>query len=304
VSGGLLPTLAAAAIGVQVGAAMVATRYVIEETSPATLALLRYAIGFLCLIPALLAAARPRFAARDIVPIAVLGIVQFGLLIAVLNYGLQFVPAARGALIFATFPMLTMLLAAAFGLERMTPAKSLGVTLSIVGVGLTLGEKAFASSSGESEWIGALAVLASAFMGALCSVLYRPYLRKYPTLPVSALAMAASVVFLTLPAAAEGVFSAIPRFSPGGWAAVAFIGVSSGVGYYVWLWALARATPTRVTVFLSLSPVTASVLGVWLLGETLSPLALAGLAAVVLGLWVAHWRGGDEAARSPAPGAT
>lgn len=303
-SGGLLPTLAAAAVGVQVGAAMVATRYVIEETSPATLALLRYAIGLLCLIPALLAAAPPRFAARDIVPIAVLGIIQFGLLIAVLNYGLQFVPAARAALIFATFPMLTMLLAAAFGLERMTSAKSLGVTLGIVGVGLTLGEKAFASSSGESEWIGALAVFAGAFMGALCSVLYRPYLRKYPTLPVSALAMAASVVFLTLPAAAEGVFSAFPRFSPRGWAAVAFIGVSSGVGYYVWLWALARATPTRVTVFLSLSPVTASVLGVLLLGENLSPLALAGLAAVVLGLWVAHRRGGDEAARSPAPGAT
>ncbi|HJS33092.1 MAG TPA: DMT family transporter [Alphaproteobacteria bacterium] len=303
-SGGPLPTLAAAAVGVQVGAAMVATRYVIDETSPATLALLRYAIGLVCLIPPLLATARPRFAARDIVPIAVLGVIQFGLLIAALNYGLKFVPAARGALIFATFPLLTMLLAAAFRLERMTPAKTLGVTLSIVGVGMTLSETAFAASSGASEWIGALAVLASAFMGALCSILYRPYLRKYPTLPVSALAMAASVVFLMLPAAAEGAFAAAPRFSPGGWAAVAFIGVSSGVGYYVWLWALAHATPTRVTVFLSLSPVTASVLGVVLLGEELSPLALAGVAAVVLGLWVAHWRGGEETARSPAPGPT
>ena len=301
-SGAFLPTLAAASVGVQVGAAMVATRYVIDETSPATLALLRYAIGLVCLIPPLLAAARPRFERRDIVPIAALGVVQFGILIAALNYGLKFVPAARGALIFATFPLLTMLLAAAFRLERMTAAKSLGVALSIVGVAMTLGEKAFAASTSTSEWIGALAVLVSAFMGALCSILYRPYLRRYPTLPVSALAMAASVLFLMLPAAAEGAFSAAPRFSHGGWAAVAFIGVSSGVGYYVWLWALARATPTRVTVFLSLSPVTASVLGVVLLGENLSPLALAGVAAVVLGLWIAHWRGGEEAARSPAPG--
>jgi drug/metabolite transporter (DMT)-like permease len=116
--------------------------------------------------------------------------------------------------------------------------------------------------------------------------------------------MAASVLFLMLPAAAEGAFSAAPRFSFGGWAAVAFIGVSSGVGYYIWLWALARATPTRVTVFLSLSPVTASALGVVLLGEDLSLLALAGVAAVVLGLWIAHLRGGEDAARSPAPGPT
>ena len=34
---------------------MVATRFVIGQTGPASLALLRYAIGFLCLLPPLLA---------------------------------------------------------------------------------------------------------------------------------------------------------------------------------------------------------------------------------------------------------
>ena len=38
-------------------------------------------------------------------------------------------------------------------------------------------------------------------MGALCAVLYRPYLDRYPTLPTSALAMFAAVVFLASPAA-------------------------------------------------------------------------------------------------------
>jgi drug/metabolite transporter (DMT)-like permease len=40
-------------------------------------------------------------------------------------------------------------------------------------------------------------------------------------------------------------------------------------------------------VFLSLSPITAALLGNLLLGEALSPLTLAGLAAVVAGLVVA-----------------
>lgn len=40
--------------------------------------------------------------------------------------------------------------------------------------------------------------LGSALTGAVCSVLYRPYLRRYPTVPVSALAMGVSVLCLAL----------------------------------------------------------------------------------------------------------
>ena len=73
-----------------------------------------------------------------------------------------------------------------------------------------------------------------------------------------------------------------------GWLAVLVIGVSSGIGYFLWLWALNNATPTRVTVFLALGPVTASGLGALLLAEAISPLFLAGLACLVVGLWLAH----------------
>ena len=45
---------ASAAAGILVGAAMVATRFVVEQTGPASLALLRYVIGFCCLLPVVL----------------------------------------------------------------------------------------------------------------------------------------------------------------------------------------------------------------------------------------------------------
>ena len=81
---------AAAATGVQVGAAMVATRFVVEQTDPASLAMLRYIIGFLFLLPAvLLSGQHMRFARRDVAPIALLGIAQFGILVALLNFGLR-----------------------------------------------------------------------------------------------------------------------------------------------------------------------------------------------------------------------
>ncbi len=283
-----LPAMAAAGAGVLVGAAMVATRFVIDQTEPASLALLRYIIGVLCLLPPLLATARVRFAPRDLLPVCLLGIGQFGILIALLNYGLQFIPSARASLIFATFPLITMLLAALLRLEALTLFKAAGVGLTILGVGLALGEKAAGLVSAEGGWIGELAVLASAFTGALCSVFYRPYLRRYPPVQVSALAMLASVFFLAGLAGLEGFFAAWPYFTAAGWGAVLFIGVSSGVGYYLWLWALKHATPTRVTVFLALSPVTATALGSLLLGEAVTLAFLAALLCLALGLWLAH----------------
>jgi drug/metabolite transporter (DMT)-like permease len=297
---GVLPVAASAATGILVGAAIVATRYVIDQTSPASLALLRYLIGSCCLLPPVLASPRVRFEPRDLLPIGLLGITQFGILIALLNFGLQFIPSARAALIFATFPLLTLLFATALGHERLTTVKTLGVVLTIAGVGFALGEKAVQGSGAANGWVGELAVFASAVSGAICSVFYRPYLRKYPTLDVSAFAMLASVGFLAPLAAWEGFFDSLPCFTLGGWLAVLFIGVSSGVGYFLWLWALGRTTPTRVTVFLALSPVTATGLGALLLGEKVSTISLLGLACVALGLWLAHRQAHSDQAAAQA----
>ncbi len=285
-----LPLITASVNGILVGSAMVATRFVISQSSPASLALLRYFIGFCCLFPIVLLSTRVRFARRDVLPIALLGITQFGILVTLLNFALQYIPSSRSALIFATFPLLTMILATLLGYERLTLTKALGVLLTVAGVGIALGEKAFQTGSATNEWIGELAVFVSAFSGALCSVLYRPYLKKYPTLQVSAFAMLASVLFLAVFAAGEGFFSALPRFTAGGWLAVLFIGVASGVGYYLWLWALGHTSPTNVTVFLALSPITATILGAVFLAEEISTPFLVGLVFVAAGLWLALWR--------------
>ncbi|MGO4524818.1 DMT family transporter [Microvirga sp. 2MCAF35] len=281
-----LALMAAAATGVQVGAAMVATRFVVQDIGPASLAFLRYAIAMLCLAPPLLMSVRVRFTVRDLFVVMGLGIVQFGILIALLNLGLQLISSTRAALLFSTFPLMTMIIAALLGREDLSRTKVAGVMLTIIGVGVALGERLIVQSA-TGEWAGALLVLGAALCGAICSVLYRPYLARYPTLPVGAWAMLASVMFLAAPAGMEGLFTEQPRLGSSGWLAVLFIGLSSGIGYVLWLWALKHTTPTRVTVFLSLSPITAALLGVWLLGEPLTFGILLGLVGVVAGLWLA-----------------
>jgi drug/metabolite transporter (DMT)-like permease len=279
-----LAVLAAAITGVQVGAAITATRYVAGEISPASLAFLRYAIGVACLVPAIALAPRVRFARADIVPIALLGIAQFGVLIALLNYGLKTVPAGRGALILASFPLLTLIFATLAGHERITWPKLAGILLTLAGVAFALGDRI----GGAGTLVGEVAILLSAVTGALCSVLYRPYLRRYPTLPVSTFAMAAAAGALFAPAALDDLFVTPAHLSAAAWAAIVFIGLSSAGGYVLWLWALKMIAATRVTVFLALSPITATTLGVLFLGEPLTAGMIAGVACVAAGLWVAN----------------
>jgi drug/metabolite transporter (DMT)-like permease len=285
------PIAVAAGVGVQVGLALVATRYAVGESGPGTLAMFRYAIGAACLLPVMFHLRMPmRFAWHDALPIAIFGILQFGVLIVLINYGLAHITAARAALLFASFPLMTMIIAAILGREKLTLLKSAGVLLTILGVGLTLGEKIFDGASADSwpnSFLGEAAVLLAAFCGALCSVLFKPYLQRYPTLSIGAYSMLASVAFLIFLALWEGAFTGWPGYSTTGWLAVVFIGLSSGIGYFGWLWALRHAPATQVTIFLGLSPITAGIVGALLLAEPLSWPLMAGMAVVLAGLWLA-----------------
>lgn len=276
------------------GAAIVASRFAVAEVPPLTLAMLRYAIGFACLLPFVWEGKRPvgrtqhawaatKSIAPDLFAMAALGIGQFGILIALLNFGLQRVGSAQAALIFSLFPLLTLMLSAALGRERVTAALVFGVLLSVAGIAVSLS----ARLQGTGDWWGEAAVAAAACTGAVCSVLYRPYLQRYPTLAVSAFAMLASVLFLAVLALGEAWPTRVSSFSAQAWAATGFIGVSSGIGYYWWLYALKHESPTRVTVFLSLNPVTAALLGWAFLGEALRLEVLAALVLIAGGLWLA-----------------
>lgn len=292
-----LALLAAAATGVQVGAAIVASRMVVADVPPLTLAMLRYAIGFLCLLPFVFKpwgsvtigtktwSAVARLPLADVLAMAALGLGQFAILVALLNFGLQHIGAAQAALIFSLFPLLTLLLSAVLGREPISTRLLLGVLLSIAGVALSMAPKLSHVSSGL--WWGELAVLASACVGAICSVFYRPYLQRYPTLNVGAFAMLASVLFLAALALQEDWPARVPNLLAQTWAVVTFIGASSGIGYFLWLYALKHESPTRVTVFLALNPLTAALLGALLLHEMLDGWLMGAIALIGAGLWLA-----------------
>ena len=71
-----LAPAAAAATGILVGVATVATKSLVDQTGPASLALLRYSVGLLCLLPPTLLSERPasKLRAHAERPVRALGI--------------------------------------------------------------------------------------------------------------------------------------------------------------------------------------------------------------------------------------
>ncbi|MDP6829716.1 MAG: DMT family transporter [Alphaproteobacteria bacterium] len=285
----LLANLAAAAAALSAGACVVATRLVVGETDPVSLAFYRYVIGVICFLPVLpflWPASRIRLG--DYAKIAALGALFFGLFPWAFNASLQYIPAARGAIGLATIPVQTLIVAVIFGREKLTPNKIISVGLAFAGIALVFGPEAM-KVSGSDYMLGDGLMLLGAFSAAIYSVFSRATLGAHGPLFVTALAMAFGVLALApLVQFEPGIFQ-IPQFTHEGWIAVLFLGTFGGaLQFSLFTWALRWLPPTRTVIYLTLNPISAMLLAVLLLNESLTLVLVAGLALVLAGIFAGN----------------
>jgi drug/metabolite transporter (DMT)-like permease len=280
---GVLAAMASSALG---GIAGGTTRFVIGATDPVTLGVFRYGVGFLILLPiALWMNARwPR--GRDWIAVVLLGLLFFFAFSVLFNKAYSFTTAARGALTLSTMPVMTMLVAAALGVEAMTLRKTVGVLIAMGGVAFAL----FIGLSGAppGAWRGELIMAAATFCISLYNVLSRPYIARSDPLAFLTAGMGAAALCLTVWAFAIGGFAAAGNFHAPQWIAVGYLGLmGSALTFILWVFALSRASPTRTAVTITVNPIFASVVGALAIGEGIGLNLIGGLAAVGCGIWIA-----------------
>ena len=268
------------------GTAIGATRLLAGRIDPVTLGFLRFAVGAALLVPVALLAPRPWPRGRDRAKTAALGLLFFAVFPCLFNAALALTSAARGALALSTLPLLTMAVAAILGVERLTLRKSAGVAVAMGGVLLALASGLSLAPPGA--WRGDLLMAAGAFCMAFYNVWSRPLIRRSAVLPYTATGMACGAGALFAVSLATGGAARLSQLAAAEWLAVAYLGiVGAAVTFWLWAWALDRATPTRVATTVTVNPVTAAIFGLLLLGEPVPPPLLGGLAAVAVGIWIA-----------------
>lgn len=299
----LLANLAAATAALSAGASVVATRVVVGEIDPVAVAFYRYVIAGGCLAPVLFALwPRDGLGAREMAKIAVLGALFFGFFPWAFSAALQYTTAARGAIGLATIPIQTLIIAALFGRELLTRNKIVSVALAFAGIAVVFGPAAQAGDSGADYLIGDGLMLLGALSAAVYSVFGRTVLGRHGPLFATALGMVFGMLAL-LPLAAAGGALTWPAFSAEGWIAMLFLGTFGGaIQFSLFTWALRWLPPTRTVIYLTLNPISAMLLAVLMLGESVTAALLTGLALVITGILVANLpRGAERAPATAAP---
>lgn len=125
------------------GASVVAVRVAVREVPPLTLAVLRFGQGAFLLLLLLFLGARNllRIRGADVPYLLLLGAIFFTVFPVTFNMSLRLTEASRGALMLATMPLWSVLLARAARRERLTTRQVSGVVLTFAGVAVVLAER-------------------------------------------------------------------------------------------------------------------------------------------------------------------
>jgi drug/metabolite transporter (DMT)-like permease len=280
---GALAAVLSSALG---GSSIGATRYLVGALDPLAIGSFRFGVGFVLLAPiAILRGGRwPQ--PRDWPGVAGLGLLFFAAFPILFNASLIFTTAARGALALSTLPLLTMIVAAALGVERLTWRKTLGVLVAMLGVAVAL--LSGLSSAPPGAWRGDLLMTAAALCMALYSIGSKPFISRSGPIPFTAMAMGVGAACLIAVSWRRGSFAPVATFGAPQWIAVLYLGAfGAALTFYLWAYALERTTPTRVAISVTVNPVVASLVGAVLLDEPLRWTLAGGVATVFAGIWIA-----------------
>jgi drug/metabolite transporter (DMT)-like permease len=280
---GVLIAIVSSCLG---GTAAALTRYLVGSADAVTLAILRWGIGFLCVLPVALAlrACWPQRGDRGAV--AALGVAYFGLFFVLYNIAMAYTTAARASLALSTLPLQTMVVGALLGVEPLTARKTAGVAVAMLGVLAAL--SAGLAEAPPGAWRGELIMTGAVLCMAFYNVWSRPFIARSSALGYLGLGMGAGAGALIAVGAVTGRVAVLQTFGTAEWIAAVILGIGGGaLAFILWVMALARASPTRVASTMTVNPIAAGVLASVLVGEPITLNLVAGLIAVFAGIWIA-----------------
>ncbi|HET8523569.1 MAG TPA: DMT family transporter, partial [Thermomicrobiales bacterium] len=179
------------------GASVVATRSVVDNVRPLSLAVLRFGQGSLLLLVAL-ALFWPhllRVRRRDAPLIVLLGIIFFVLFPVAFNKSLTLTTASRGSVMLATMPLWTAFLGRLSHRETPSTRQVAGVLISIAGIVVVFVDGGAGIGDGRAM-IGNGLMLFAALCGGLYNLLAKPLLDRYSAVTVTVYAMLTGAVIL------------------------------------------------------------------------------------------------------------
>jgi drug/metabolite transporter (DMT)-like permease len=256
----------------------------LEVLPPVGFSFLRYAVAAITLLILLRwREGRFRLPVGDIVAMALLGMLGFGCYQILWTVALESIPAGDSALLIATTPVLTALIAVAVGAEAANAVKLIGSAVAFVGVALVV-------AAGPGLNLGASLVGDVLTLGAaLCWAIYTAFgatiLRRHSPLVTTTWAIVTGTLFLAPVGIAQLATVDLAMVGLPAILAVIYAGtLAAGFANVIIFQGVKLLGPTRVTSLQSLVPALAVVLAAIFLDEPIRPSQILGGAVILVGV--------------------
>ncbi len=292
---GATPTLVWLLLSLIWGSTWLFIKLGLEDLQPFTFAAVRFVLAIAALFPFVIArrARLPRSRADWALMLGT-GVMLFGITYGLVFWGEQYVSSGLAALLFGTFPLFGLVIAHFYlPTERMTLSKVCGVVLGIGGIALVFSNEL--RVSGASALWGSVAIVVSAAVAAYADVLIKLRGGHLDPSLLTLVQMAAGLVPLaTLGLTLEGD----PRelaWTPLAVLSILYLAVvGSALAFVLLYWLIKHMDVTKTMLITLVTPLVAVLLGVVLLGESLTWRTAIGGAAIIGGLALVVWQGAVE----------
>ncbi|MDQ0601691.1 putative blue pigment (indigoidine) exporter [Streptomyces canus] len=220
----------------------------------------------------------------------VLGALNIGAFFPLLFLSAYRLPGGMAAVVGSVGPLLVVGLSALLLRERPTARSVVTGAVAAFGVSLVV-----LKAAGALDLVGVLAAFASAASMSAGTVLTKRWGRPDGAGPLALTGWqltAGGLLIAPLALLVEGAPPALDGRAVGGYLYLAL--ANTAVSYWLWFRGIGRLSATQVTLLGPLSPLTAAIVGWAALGQSLTPVQLAGM-AVAFGATVAGQLGQREA---------
>lgn len=251
-----------------------------RELAPFWGAGLRFGLAALIFVGIVLVLRLERPRGREMWLTVAYGVLSFALFYALMYWALVRVSAGVATVVMAVVPLLTLLLAAAQGLERLRLRGGVGALLACAGiVWMTLGPQEVVL-----PLTALVAMLGAATVVGQSVILGKRISANHPAM-TNAVGMVVGAVLLLAFSAATGEAWVLPR-QPEVILAVGYLVTLGSAGLFVLVLLIVRRWTASATSYMFvLFPVVTMVLDAWLADVPITGQALSGALLVMLGVW-------------------
>jgi len=292
----LLPTVTALTFA----GSFVAAKYATSELPPLTITFLRYIVAFIFLTGLLpyYKSSSLKVAGKDIIPLILLGL--FG----IVGYhfffftSLKYTAVANTAIINATSPVITGIIAAIFIGERMRAANYAGIIVALTGVMILLTKGNMGYLFGLNFNLGDILMICAVVCWAVYAILVQRLSGKYGSYTITYYAALFGVIQLLVLALIKDDLRLVASISLKSILSILYMGIiASGIGYFLYNMSIRRIGPTRTSSFVhSFVPVFVTVLGYIFFSEAVTAIIVISALLILVGL---HLTLRDKSASRP-----